>query len=362
MLSKPNDNFAADEKDIEISMDDGKRMLSYRIDGEEVEISREGKDESAGMNESGPQTDYIKKLLNHYKAEESNLEDESDNIEMEVHESIKKTQMAYQQILEQRKAREQKMAMVVKNEETKEQYEVDEKALEKALGFSESSQSDEDKEEINDEIKVDEAVSETSEDDFPLNKIAKTNNVQNNSDRISKKIEPVKNNQLEFESERKSEEIPVKDDKKSSNFPKKDSQLNEKQMTINPSLTTSKDFMEDTMCKLVKYLDTEESEKSSIHPDNNPSSPKLPPNPKEHTFGSSPPSIIIPSQKTSKLPPKNCRTERNSVVNYPQAVGGHNSARSKGKNLPNFGSEISPIGGERGIEDFMREVERSFNK
>jgi hypothetical protein len=289
---------------------------------------------------------------------------------MEVQESIKKTQIAYQQILEQRKAREQKISVAREVDEVKVSNKVDERALQKALGFSESSQnSDDEKEEISNENKVDDDISETSEDDFPPNKIIKANNVEKDTEKVLKNVQSVKVKETKIVSERKWEEITVKEPKRLPKSLEKESNIEENVKEL--SLTHSKDFMEDTMCKLVQYLDTEELEKSFNDP-SKPESFKIPwekppkINQKEHTFGSSPPPLTIPSQKISKLPPKNCHTERDSSISFSQAAGGGlKSARGeikKKKNLPKFGSEISPIGTERGVEEFMRDAEAFLSR
>lgn len=119
--------------------------------------------------------------------------DESDNIEFAAKESIKKTQQAYEDILNKRKQREEKLKQnkdveqqvepISKKESSGESLNLSSKkpsdnTLEKELGFSESSDNSEDdldeNQASNKENPEDDQLSNTSEDDFPPNQMIKT--------------------------------------------------------------------------------------------------------------------------------------------------------------------------------------------
>lgn len=110
---------------------------------------------------------------------------ESNNIEFAAKESIKKTQQAYENLVNKRKEKEIKVthqntsARNHKNNQDEcynEPHKNHQLSLDEQLGFSSESDSNND---ANEELKedkdfvVDEALSDTSEDDFPLNKLGK---------------------------------------------------------------------------------------------------------------------------------------------------------------------------------------------
>ena len=248
------------------------KLIVKDIDG--VDISKDDEDllkSTDSFNESGPQVDYIKKLLNHWnknyqygidssdKVGTTHL-DESNSIEFAAKESIKKTQQAYENLLNKRKEKEIKVTHLntsskfdkkLENEQYNEPESSHQLSLDEQLGFSSESDS---KNESHEEIKVDndfvvdEALSDTSEDNFPLNKIEKNKPIERES--ITKYDKPLIS-------------IPDKEEFYIEELNKSQPRQEELAAQLKSEHNNETDeITEDTMWKLVQFLDCEDSERN----------------------------------------------------------------------------------------------------
>jgi hypothetical protein len=241
LLGKINDNFSDEAKEVEFSPDERDQKDNDLVEISNTDTLKDG----SNMNESD-RVDYCKILLDHcrydipgksiYLISLSSI-DESEKIYLAAQNSIQKTHQAYEDIVNQRKLRQER----IKNDpiETpestheKEPY-LDGKTLEKELGFSTPSVTSKE-----------DAQSKQSDDDFPPDR-----EVKRLSARPPKSETEV--DQLLNEDSDSSPESIV-DTKDLPESPRKITEIkySPELSDLSKSSILSKSSLEDTMCKLV---------------------------------------------------------------------------------------------------------------
>ncbi|CAI2377659.1 unnamed protein product [Moneuplotes crassus] len=222
---------------------------------EESEISLGEKDPDNMMNDSAPQVEELQKILSKYK-DDSGIDD-SDMMEESVKESIKRTQEAYENIM---KLKYGKKDEIEPKEVSKESTVNMETTLEKELGFCfESDVSQEENKKDNEE------GSENS-DDFPPDREIKRINAESSEVPVQKDISEDRKEIDKFlESSLSSHSKEASSNNEAPDF--SDPQILHKKSVSEQipdiveaqMIKSPKSSMEDTMCKLVEYLDAEES-------------------------------------------------------------------------------------------------------
>lgn len=181
-----------------------------------------------------------------------------------------KTQQAYEDILKQKKQREERQKLIDRQpmvEEVKGVVEArlppkgsKERTLEKELGFSSSDSTPSSKSKTDEEL---DELSNTSDDDFEPNKIIKQASrkqlelVDPEVTSQAKTPRVIKQDNDDTEPER---QLPVKENMNPLRDTHKPIETPTEIITPKNPLKQSQEFMEDTMCKLVEFLDYSESE------------------------------------------------------------------------------------------------------
>ena len=122
--------------------------------------------------------------------------------------------------------------------------------MDEQLGFSSDSESKQDKEEIKEDKNfiVDEVLSDTSDDEFPLNK-----------------LEKLKINERESNKKYEKPSISIPDNEEYYNEIKDNSQLKQSERNLQSTQGDHKEtdeLTEDTMWKLVQFLDCDDSDQN----------------------------------------------------------------------------------------------------